>query len=791
MPAPPLIGRWRWHLPSKTGTCSKKALKILNLADSTNSPARRQIRRRFNDASWAQLTSAAKAAIETRSPNTCQIALCQPDGSCKWIRISIRPHANTDGQVFSLSGSVADITGEKESGLMLDRLGWLVDSISDGFTDWNLLTGKVFYSARFHEVLGTRPESGVDPLFFRERLFPQDQGRFAAAVQDHLESRSSGIEVDFRVAHADAGYKWLRLRAKVVSRDADGKPLRLIGILADISGRRLAGEDLLSIARESRDPVWIVKKDGALLYGNPSACALTGHAPDKARELNISELIAPERPGEGDAPFLESAAKSIARHERRFRHKDGHAVPVEFTVHALKEGRFALMGRDSHAREAESRDVADFDPLTGASGRRRLSERLEDALAQAGASGRLVGVCFIDLDRFKSINDEYGYAAGDSLLSHVAGIIKSSIRSADTLARPGGDEFIVILNQLESAEECRSILDRILRNLYQGASIEGGYVVKASASIGVTLFPHDNANADVLIRHADQAMYAAKEAGKGGYVIFDPEGERKLQRRNRDLVRLQEAISNNELVLHYQPKVNLATGEIKGVEALVRWRHPELGLLLPGQFLPKIAGHQLEFALDYWVLKAAIEQCRAWLSEGRSFAVSINVSAALLQQTDFYNRLFGLLHKEPPVPANLIELEILETSAISDIEKTVQILTECRRMGVRVALDDFGTGYSSLSYLRELPVDTLKIDRSFVRDMLVDSDDLALVDGTIKLAQAFDLEVVAEGVESQAHGLKLIELGCATMQGFGIGRPMLPDDLADWVASWTAQRAGN
>ena len=571
---------------------------------------------------------------------------------------------------------------------MLDRLGWIIDSISDGFIDWNLPAGKVFYSARFHEVLGTRPGSGSVSQLFRERLFPQDQGRFISAVKDHLESRSSGIEVDFRIRQADAGCKWLRLCARVVSRDADGKPLRLVGILADISERKRARGDLL--------------------------------------------------PG---------------------------------------------------ARETGSRDILDVDPLTGASSRRRLSERLEEALAQAGASGRLVGICFVDLDRFKSINDEYGYAAGDSLLSRVAEIIKSSIRGADTLARSGGDEFIVILNQLESIEECRSILDRILRNLYQGASIEGGYVVKASASIGVTLFPHDNADADALIRHADQAMYAAKEAGKGGYVIFDPESERKLQRRNRDLVRLQEAISNNELVLHYQPKVNLATGEIKGAEALVRWRHPDLGLLLPGQFLPKIAGHQLEFALDYWVLKTAIEQCRAWLGEGRSFSVGINVSAALLQQTDFYNRLSGLLRKEPPVPANLIELEVLETSAISDIEKTVRILTKCRQMGVRIALDDFGTGYSSLSYLRELPVDTLKIDQSFVRDMLVDSDDLALVDGTIKLAQAFDLEVVAEGVESEAHGRKLIELGCVTMQGFGIGRPMLPKDLIDWAALWPAQRA--
>ncbi|MGN6579570.1 MAG: sensor domain-containing protein [Bordetella sp.] len=676
----PLIGRWRWHIPSKTGTCSKKARKILNLAESASAPDRQQIRQQFDDTSWEQLTCAAKAAIETGSPNTCQLTLCQPDGACKWIRIHIRPHANSDGRVCQLSGSVEDITKEKESGLALDSLGWFIDSISDGITDWNLVTGKVFYSARFYEVLGMRPESDGGPLPFRDRLFPQDQDRFVGAVQDHLASRSSGIDVDFRVRHADDPCRRLRLRGKVVSRDKEGKPLRLIGILTDISDHRLAGEDLPSIARTSRGP---------------------------------------------------------------------------------------------------------------ASSRRQLSERLEDALAQAGASGRLVGVCFIDLDRFKSINDEYGYAAGDSLLSRVAGIIKSSIRSADTLARPGGDEFIVILNQLESIEECRSILDRILRNLYQGAAIEGGYVIKASASIGVTLFPYDNADADALIRHADQAMYAAKEAGKGGYVIFDPEGERKLQRRNRELVRLQEAISGNELVLHYQPKVDLATGQIKGVEALVRWRHPDLGLLLPGQFLPRIAGHQLEFALDYWVLKTAIEQCRTWLCEGRSLAVSINVSAALLQKTDFYDSLFGLLRREPPVPAALIELEVLETSAISDIDKTVHILTQCRQMGVRVALDDFGTGYSSLSYLRELPLDTLKIDQSFVRDMLVDSDDLALVDGTIKLAHAFDLDVVAEGVESEAHGQKLIELGCVTMQGFGIGRPMPPDDLVDWLVAWTARRAGD
>jgi EAL domain-containing protein (putative c-di-GMP-specific phosphodiesterase class I) len=296
--------------------------------------------------------------------------------------------------------------------------------------------------------------------------------------------------------------------------------------------------------------------------------------------------------------------------------------------------------------------------------------------------------------------------------------------------------------------------------------------VAISASIGVTLYPSDGADSDTLLRHADQAMYAAKQAGRNRYHLFDPENDRRARVRRDELGRIREGLARNEFRLHYQPKVDMRKGMVIGAEALIRWQHPERGLLLPGTFLPAIEGSELAIEIGDWVINETLRQMDAWRREhGLELAISINISGDHLQHPGFSRRLGEILASYPAVSPRLIELEVLETAALEDIATTAALFAECRKLGVSFALDDFGTGYSSLTYFRRLPADLLKIDQSFVRDMLDNPDDLAIVEGVIGLTQAFRRAVIAEGVETPEHHRFLMEHGCRAFQGYLFGRP--------------------
>ncbi len=437
--------------------------------------------------------------------------------------------------------------------------------------------------------------------------------------------------------------------------------------------------------------------------------------------------------------------------------------------------------------EAELLRIANYDILTGLPNRRLLTDRLDQAIVRARRSGNHVAVCYLDLDDFKPINDQYGHDAGDHLLVTVTDNLKKALRAEDTLARLGGDEFVLILTDLTQIEEIHVVLDRVLTAVNTAVHIEGARVT-LSASIGVTLFPNDDVDADTLLRHADQAMYRAKEAGKNHYHFFDLEHTRQVQARRYYLQRLQDALKNDEFVLHYQPKVDMANGVVVGAEALIRWQHPERGLLFPNEFLKHMQGSDIELAVGEWVVESVLKQIEAWNAAGLALPVSANISAYHLLQDDFADRLRLTLRRYPKVSPNSLELEILETAAMSDMSHAVNALTRCRAFGVQISLDDFGTGYSSLTYLRNFPIDILKIDQSFVRDMLTDPSDLGIVVSVIQLAKTFNRAVIAEGVETLEHGAMLVHLGCRLMQGYGIALPMPANEMLGWVRNWNETR---
>jgi EAL domain-containing protein (putative c-di-GMP-specific phosphodiesterase class I) len=309
-------------------------------------------------------------------------------------------------------------------------------------------------------------------------------------------------------------------------------------------------------------------------------------------------------------------------------------------------------------------------------------------------------------------------------------------------------------------------------------------IIQVSTSIGVTVYPQDAADADQLIRHADQAMYMAKQAGKNRFHWFDIEHDEAVKTMHESIENVKQGLLRNEFDLYYQPKVNMRTGECIGVEALIRWLHPDRGVLPPALFLPTIENNEFSVELGDWVITHALEQISAWQNQGLSIPISINISAYELQQSDFVERLEHRLKLFPEVDPGMLELEILETSALEDIGQISDIMINSHKLGVRFALDDFGTGYSSLTYLKRLPANSLKIDQSFVRDMIDDKDDLAIVEGVIGLAKAFNRDAIAEGVESSEHGEMLIELGCEYAQGYGIAKPMPAKELSAWLSTW-------
>ena len=498
---------------------------------------------------------------------------------------------------------------------------------------------------------------------------------------------------------------------------------------------------------------------------------------------------------------LTEHSKEAAYTERlQFYHREGHEVDIEGVLQTVEyvghraqmlmlqdvtAGRLAEERLQLSAKEHQTQleQTANYDSLTGLPNRAQLSERMKQGVEQVNRTDSSMAVCYLDLDAFKTINETYGQAFGDLLLLNTAESLRCGLRGGDTLARIGGDEFALILLGVNSDEELDQVLNGILAKLSEPI-VEEGVTLTLSASIGVAVYPSDDVPPDTLLRHADQAMLMAKQSGKARWMRFDPDSD-KLVRAQRETIELMRAaLSRREFVLYYQPKVDVENNVVVGAEALIRWQHPERGLLPPGVFLPQIEGDNFMIELGDWVIDEALNQMALWRKNGLDLAVSVNVAALQLVQENFIARLHELLVLHQDAPHGKLELEVLETSGLDDIAKVEKIILACREMGIGFSLDDFGTGYSSLTYLCKLSADTLKIDQSFIRDMMEDPGDLAIVSGVIGLASAFKRKVIAEGVETVAHGKLLLELGCPLLQGYGIARPMPAKDMPAWVKSW-------
>lgn len=595
----------------------------------------------------------------------------------------------------------------------------------------------------------------------------------------------------------DGSTRWVRT-AKRPLRDRQGRIIGVLGLCEDITLQREADQRLrltTRILERSREAVMVTTPDGIIVEVNEAFSRTTGYS--RAEALGRTPRMLSS--GRHGPDFYRALWRSIHetgqwQGEIWNRKKSGDLYAEQLTITAVRDEAGALLHYVAlfsditaiKAQQEQLERVTHHDTLTGLPNRLLLTSRLIQAMARSQHNGQRMALVYIDLDDFSRINDRHGKISGDALLLRVGERLRACLVEGETLARVGGDEFVVLLLGAEDKVRLDERLARLQAASRCAVPIDDGQE-ESSGSLGVVLYPQDEGEevaGEQLLRQAEQALYQAKLAGRQRIHYFDLAQEGLQRQRHRLLAELRSALLRDELVLHYQPKVNMRTGRLLGAEALLRWQHPERGLVPPGEFLPCIEGSLLAVDIGDWVLRAALRQVAEWKSRGFHLPVSVNLSPVQLQQPDFIGYLRERMNACPGVGPGDLELEIIESSAIDDITAVSRLVKEAATLGIGFALDDFGTGYSSLTYLRRLPAGTLKIDRSFVLDMLHDAEDHSIVEGILGLAKAFQRLTIAEGVETAAHGMALLALGCEAAQGYAIARPMPGEAIQAWACDW-------
>lgn len=605
----------------------------------------------------------------------------------------------------------------------------------------------------------------------------------------------------------------LQVRAEASGRDEVSHLARAFNVMLDALGAQWRKEKELKQALQAEkelaqvtlasigDAVITADAQGLVTFMNDAAQNLTGWSLSQVLHTAVAEFLVFKDGATQDRlpnPVTRVLASGVATQSGPhtvMATRQGSPLPVEslaspiFGDHGLVLG-CVLVLRDVSERERVQEHLqwqAGHDALTGLPNRVLLTDRFERALDKSNRENTQLAVCLLDLDKFKPVNDTYGHAVGDALLVALTARLNQELRAVDTLTRLGGDEFVILLEDLADDVDLTGLLERILQALAEPFDVNGHHI-EVTGSLGFTVFPIDKSDPDTLLRHADQAMYVAKQTGRNRCHRFDVRQDLQQASEHQTLDRVRQAIVNDELQLYYQPKVNLRSGVVQGFEALLRWQHPQDGMIPPLSFLPLMEQSDVIVDIGEWVIAEALAQLAQWQAAGTVWPVSVNIAARHFQREDFFARLKHLLAAYPQVSPALLEFEILESVALGDVMAMNTLMANCRGLGIGFSLDDFGTGYSSLSYLKRIPVQTLKIDQSFVRDMLDDVDDRALVESIIHIASLFKLSVIAEGVETQDQGVLLMRLGCDVVQGYGIARPMPAPQVFAWATQFQPDR---
>jgi diguanylate cyclase (GGDEF)-like protein/PAS domain S-box-containing protein len=658
---------------------------------------------------------------------------------------------------------------------------WAVEYVSDGIL----------------EVTGYSPSQFMSgAIAVEEIILPEDRKGMRVTIQEAVDRREA-YAVEYRIITKSGETKWVWEQGQAVVSDDSDVVLAMEGYISDITERRRA-EDALAesemryrdLFENARDAMYSYNlRGGSLIDVNDRVVELTGFTREELLSLTISQLVGPDWHQVGaEALKAVFAGGDTAPHELEIVAKDGRRVPLEVSSRILMDENglpitVQAIGRDiTERKQAEEtiKRLAYHDALTDLPNRALFEDRLNLALAQARRMGEMLAVMFLDLDSFKVVNDTLGHGAGDKLLQAVASDIAKLVRDGDTVARVGGDEFTLLLAGIAGPEDATDVAQRILDSLRQPRTINGTEF-RTTGSIGITMFPADGDDGEALLRNADTAMYRAKERGRDNYQLYTASMNAKMMERIAVEQDLRHALQRKELVLFYQPIISVETGQVTGAEALLRWNHPQRGIVTPDEFIPLAEETGLIVEIGESVLRDACLQLIEWRKEGLPIEVmAVNLSARQLQQENLVQRVAQIL-SEAGISPDRVQLEITEGAVMKNVDHAISMLRQLGQMGIEIALDDFGTGYSSLTYLKRFPIDAVKIDRSFVRDLEHDASDATIVSTVIAMADNLHLNVIAEGVETEAQLEFLRARGCREYQGYLFSRPVPADEFSKVV----------
>ena len=678
-----------------------------------------------------------------------------------------------------------------------ERLELALIGNSDGVWDWDLENNSIYFSKRFKEIVGYKNSEFANTLNdWKKIIHKEDIKDTFEGIEKNINKETDYFEGIFRMQHKNSNWIWVLARAKTQYKK--GKALRIIGTLTDISEDRelqFKHSQQSQIIEQIQDLVVVIDLEGIIISWNRGAEMLLGYKPFEMVGEHIKTLYQEKdfRTIEANISFLED---NRAYHtELRIFKKFHQFLDVQFSFSLLKddEGRktgVIIYGQDITARKETEKELhrqkdilayqAHHDSLTGLPNRVLFHERVAIAIEEAKFDNRHFALFFIDLDHFKQINDSLGHGVGDKVLNEVALRLKSSIRKDDTLARLGGDEFTILMNYLKKTEDASLLAQRILKSLSKPLYIDT-HVLYISSSIGISLYPQDGKDMENLLMYADAAMYKAKDEGRNNFQFYSSEMTALAFEHVVLDASLRQALENEDFEVYYQPQMDARTDTIIGIEALVRWEHPDKSLVMPDKFIPMAEETGLIVFIDQWVMKSAMTQVAKWYNEGLNPGkLSLNLTIRQLHKKEFIGILDKTM-KETNFKSEWLELEITEGQIMSNPEDAIAIMKEVSKMGVELAVDDFGTGYSSLSYLKKLPLDKLKIDKSFIQNLPEDEEDAGISKSVIALAQSLNLSVIAEGVETNEQKQFLMDNGCNFIQGYLYSKPMNKFDMEEFL----------